>query len=478
MLEEVLNDVKLRMLLWESVGGWADQVNEWYEVDFNTLNVDDMNLFTAKNMKNITQLEKGLPKNLVVPELKESVEQIKDKLPVITYLRNPALRHRHWMMIENLLNYKFKVDETLTLELLESLKVFSFPEELMEISGQASSEYSLEMLLKKVEENWKALEFPIIQHRDAKDAYILGSLEEVQAILDDSNINIITIASSRHVGPIKARVDEWLRVLDLFGRIMDEWQLCQQSWIYLEVIFSAPDIQRQLPNEAKMFLIVDKAFKEVMRRTAKNPMAIEAVSYPDLLEIFQKNNELLEQIMKCLESYLETKRVAFPRFYFLSNDELLDILAQTRNPHAVQPHLRKCFDAISKLEFGVKTATEGEDGEIVESATPILTTDIVAMISPEGERVALGKGLKARGNVEDWLGKVEDNMFVSLRKLMKGSMYDYMSRTREAWCLDHPNQIVLIVSQIMWARNVHAIFDYSKDKTVDMQEFEQKNIQV
>ncbi|XP_065162410.1 dynein axonemal heavy chain 6 isoform X2 [Atheta coriaria] len=477
MLEEVLNDVKLRMLLWESVGGWADQVNEWYEVDFNTLNVDDMNLFTAKNMKNITQLEKGLPKNLVVPELKESVEQIKDKLPVITYLRNPALRHRHWMMIENLLNYKFKVDETLTLELLESLKVFSFPEELMEISGQASSEYSLEMLLKKVEENWKALEFPIIQHRDAKDAYILGSLEEVQAILDDSNINIITIASSRHVGPIKARVDEWLRVLDLFGRIMDEWQLCQQSWIYLEVIFSAPDIQRQLPNEAKMFLIVDKAFKEVMRRTAKNPMAIEAVSYPDLLEIFQKNNELLEQIMKCLESYLETKRVAFPRFYFLSNDELLDILAQTRNPHAVQPHLRKCFDAISKLEFGVKTATEGEDGEIVESATPILTTDIVAMISPEGERVALGKGLKARGNVEDWLGKVEDNMFVSLRKLMKGSMYDYMSRTREAWCLDHPNQIVLIVSQIMWARNVHAIFDYSKDKTVDMQEFEQKNIQ-
>lgn len=60
------------------------------------------------------------------------------------------------------------------------------------------------------------------------------------------------------------------------------------------------------------------------------PLAMEATLQPSLLEIFQRNNALLEQIMKCLESYLETKRVAFPRFYFLSNDELLDILAQTR----------------------------------------------------------------------------------------------------------------------------------------------------
>lgn len=70
------------------------------------------------------------------------------------------------------------------------------------------------------------------------------------------------------------------------------------------------------------------------------------------------------------------------RFYFLFNDELLEILAQTQNPQAVQPHLRKCFDAISQLEFGLLTPGEGETSEKIQ-----YTNDILAMVSPEGEKV-------------------------------------------------------------------------------------------
>ena len=60
----------------------------------------------------------------------------------------------------------------------------------------------------------------------------------------------------------------------------------------------------------------------------KVSLAMQSCTAPGVLEMFQNNNALLEQIMKCLEAYLESKRVIFPRFYFLSNAELLGILAQ------------------------------------------------------------------------------------------------------------------------------------------------------
>ncbi|XP_075229380.1 dynein heavy chain at 16F [Lycorma delicatula] len=466
LLDEVINDVKLRQLLWESVEVWDQNVHDWTHQDFNTLNPDDMYQTTAKFMKNVNQFEKGLPENKIVPKLKSSVELMKDKLPVITTLRNPNMKPRHWMKVEEVLNYKFQPTETKTLKLLEDVDAFLLPTELQEISGQASSEASLEGLLHKVEDAWKALEFSLVTHRDAKDVFILAGLDEVQTVLDESNINISTIASSRHVGPIKTRVEDWASKLELFSKTLDEWMNCQTNWLYLESIFSAPDIQRQLPMESKLFMTVDKSWKQIMRRTAQNPLAMTACTYPGLLETFQNNNSLLDQILKCLEAYLETKRVVFPRFYFLSNDELIEILAQTRNPHAVQPHLRKCFDAIARLEFGVKISDEKEhkDSQNLtkdkKTGSELLTTDIIAMISPENEKVLLGKGLKARGNVEIWLGKVEEAMFFQLHKQMKYSLADYKTKPRTEWILLHPSQIILTVSQTMWCSDVHTVFSH------------------
>uniref|UniRef100_A0A2K6TNM5 Dynein axonemal heavy chain 6 n=1 Tax=Saimiri boliviensis boliviensis TaxID=39432 RepID=A0A2K6TNM5_SAIBB len=479
-LEEVSAELKLKQLLWDSFSEWDKLQQEWLKSKFDCLDPEVLNGQVSKYAKFVSQLEKGLPPNSVVPQLKHKVETMKEKLPVIIDLRNPALKPRHWAAIEQTVDATLVDTEIpLTLERLSELHVFDFGQEIQDISGQASGEAALETILKKVEDSWKTTEFVILPHRDAKDVFILGGTDDIQVLLDDSTINVATLASSRYVGPLKTRVDEWQKQLALFNQTLEEWLTCQRNWLYLESIFSAPDIQRQLPAEAKMFLQVDKSWKEIMRKVNRLPNALRAATQPGLLETFQNNNALLDQIQKCLEAYLESKRVIFPRFYFLSNDELLEILAQTRNPQAVQPHLRKCFDSISKLEFALLTPAEGKIPGIDGEPEKVYTNDILAMLSPEGERVSLGKGLKARGNVEEWLGKVEEAMFTSLRRLCKAAIADYQGKLRTDWVIaGHPSQVILTVSQIMWCRDLTECLETEDNNRIAaLEDFENVNFE-
>ena len=145
---------------------------------------------------------------------------------------------------------------------------------------------------------------------------------------------------------MQKRVDEWEKKLRLFSDTLDEWLAVQRAWMYLESIFKAADIQRQLPNEYKDFDKVNKMWLDLMRKCNADPSALKQATAPKLKENLEKANATLDRVQKNLEDYLETKRAAFPRFFFLSNDELLEILAEARNPQAVQPHLIKCFDNI------------------------------------------------------------------------------------------------------------------------------------
>ena len=177
-----------------------------------------------------------------------------------------------------------------------------------------------------------------------------------------------------------------------------------------------------------------------MQRTKKQPSILVAC-YEGLLMRFQSANKTLEDIQKSLEDYLETKRSAFPRFYFLSNDELLEILSQTRNVHAVQPHLRKCFDNIMKIEFNVKDKNSKE---------------ILAMISSEQEKVVFSESVYAEGNVEFWLMNIERMMVKSLYDITKLAMIEYPveGTIRKDWLFSYPAQPVLTIDQVKWTTGV------------------------
>ncbi|XP_037101848.1 dynein heavy chain 6, axonemal [Syngnathus acus] len=475
-LDELKGEFRLKRLLWDSMKEWDLLQERWRQTTLEKLDMEQLNSQVNKYNKYINQMEKGLPRNNVVPLLKEKVEIMKQRVPMITDLRNPCMKPEHWRSLETVVGSSLSVE--LTVAVVEELNVFSYGTEIMEASAQASGEASVETIINKVEDVWWTTTFSLVQHGDSKEVFILGGTDDIQVLLDDSIINVGTAATSRYVAPIKARVDKLLIRLLRFNQTLDEWLTCQRNWLYLESIFLAPDIKRQLPAESKMFLKVDKSWKAIMAKVKKMPNALKAATQPNLLETFQENNVLLDKIQKCLEDYLESKRVIFPRFYFLSNDELLKILAQTRNPQAVQPHLRKCFDAITHLEFALDTEQSNTGQATLESGEQekVYTKDILNMVSPEGEKVALTKGLKARGNVEDWLCKVEEAMFNSLRQLSKASIADYQITTREEWVVSgYPSQVVLTISQLMWCRDMEACLEGDHDHFAALQQFEFTN---
>ena len=67
------------------------------------------------------------------------------------------------------------------------------------ISVEATQEAALEGMLRKVQDKWVGVELTVKQYKEAKDAYILGSVEDIQAVLEDSLAVMATISSSRFV---------------------------------------------------------------------------------------------------------------------------------------------------------------------------------------------------------------------------------------------------------------------------------------
>jgi len=437
-LKEVVEDVALKCSLWEGGREWDGYVDTWATSLFDQIDIAEMEEKVQRFSKMTFKLERGLPRNKVVPRFKDKVDDYKNLLPVINALLNKSMKTRHWDKVQELIGAPIDRDNNFTLQKILDMEAPDYAEEIAAISTEATQESALEELLHKVSTKWGDVSFMCVSYKESKDTFILGGIEEVTMALEDSMVTMTTILSSRFVGGIRAEVEKVEKGLNLFSETLDEWLNVQKNWMYLESIFSAPDIQRQLPTEAKQFFAVDKQFRDIMRKTRENDNALKAGTTPGYLASFQKANEALDRIQKNLEDYLETKRMAFPRFYFLSNDELLEILAQTKNVQAVQPHMSKCFDGIKSLDFGPDPKS----------------VDIFAMMSPEGESVGLGKNLKARGNVEQWLGAVEAAMIVALKKQGKDSYLSYPEEQRTEWVLKQPAQIVIMVSQIYWCRGV------------------------
>ncbi|KAM6459278.1 dynein axonemal heavy chain 14 [Liasis olivaceus] len=449
-LSEIQSELALRKLLWDSHEEWTKLVFKWKHTIFWNLDVDIIQRDVNRFMQIINILEKGLPENTILPAMKKSLMDFKESLPIIISLRNPSLQRRHWETIQNIVGQPLSWDKRLTLERILELNMFQYGKDINDISIRATRETTLEEMLKKIIALWHKTDFHLCPyHTESSSTCIISSVEDISTLLEESLMTISTIKSSCFVEPIKNLVYAWDHKINLISCTLEEWLTCQRHWIYLEPIFHASEIKRQLPEEAGLFSVVDNKWKEIMKFVGETPNALKATTTSGIFEILQSNNASLEKIQKALEEYLEVKRMIFPRFYFLSNAELLDIVAESKNPDAVQPHLMKCFSNMKKLYIRTQ---------------PQRPPVVLMFRSAEGEILLAPKGIRIRGPVEQWLRNVESTMYNMVRKFIDVAIKEWNQMEFKEWFFTHPGQVILVVSHIKFTQTCEAALSSSNSK--------------
>ncbi|KAI5723048.1 hypothetical protein M8J76_000435 [Diaphorina citri] len=440
-VDEMLERLEPFDQLWSIILEFRESSDLWMEGPFKGLNADEIKEKTDFMFRELNQLARKMtraPGCKMVNDLTRSkLESFRKEVPILQCISNPGMEERHWKILSDELGQDITPNDQTSLKNMLDLGIRNILPKLEEVSLSASKEAELSQSLNKMVTEWSDIKLDVVPYRDT-GTYIIQGTDEIQVMLDDHILRAQTMRGSPYIKPFETEMEAWESKLINMQDILDIWLQVQGTWMYLEPIFSSEDIMRQMPEESRNFKTVDQIWKTIMLFVNKDPHILQATEMEDMLKNFNKCNLMLELIQKGLNDYLEKKRLFFPRFFFLSNDELLEILSETKDPLRVQPHLKKIFEGINLLEYSD-------------------SLEIIGMISLEGEKVALSGLIRpndAKGLVEKWLQQVEDLMIKSLQDICMMALGAYYKSERVVWVTKWPGMVVICVSSITWTAEV------------------------
>lgn len=331
--------------------------------------------------------------------------------------------------------------DTTLCELL-SLGLHEFEEDVKITVDRAVKEMAMKKILNDISSVWQNMKFEFEYH-EKSSLNLLKVSEELIETLEENQVQVHTMINSKFIAHFESEFAQWAIKLEMAENVINMWTDVQRKWTYLESIFiRSEDLRRQLPEDTKIFDKIDANFRQVLD-VVSDPLA-NVISITNQPRLFQRIEQIFVGLVQCekaLNDYLETKRLTYPRFYFISATDLLDILSNGADPMAVGRHLTKLYDSIMKLKYikGSRMAT--------------------GMLAKEHEEhVEFIDELDCGGKVEVWLNDLTCTMRTTLRHLFAQAVREYDDKPREHWVFDWPAQTALCITQIWWSIEVNAAF--------------------
>ncbi|XP_067125373.1 dynein axonemal heavy chain 8-like isoform X2 [Centruroides vittatus] len=440
-LHRIKKELSLLQLLYGLYTEVMEGIDDYSNILWSEFDIDKINEQLQDFQLRCRKLPKALREWQAFLDLKKKIDDFNEKCPLLQLMAHKAMLPRHWHKISELINYKFNIDsETFSLRDVIEAPLLKFKDDVEDICLAALKEQDIEAKLKQIIVEWTTKVFSFSTFKNRGEVLLKGQeTTDIITSLDDSLMVLGSLLSNRYNAPFKKNIQHWVNQLTTTYDIIENWLNVQNLWIYLEAVFVGGDIAKQLPKEAKRFQNIDKSWVKIMTRAHETPNVVECCTADEVLS--QLLLHLLMQLELCQKSlvgYLENKRRLFPRFFFVSDPVLLEILGQASDSHTIQNHLLSIFDNICSVKFSQK------EYDCIE-----------AVNSQEGEQILLQKYVMAKGNVEVWLANLMHEQQQSLNKII---LQAYNNVNAEEFDLiDFMNkyiaQVALLGLQMIWTRD-------------------------
>lgn len=365
---------------------------------------------------------------------------------LIVELKSDALKERHWKQLTKQLRVSWVLSE-LTLGQVWDVNLQKNEGIVKDIILVAQGEMALEEFLKQVRESWQTYELDLINYQN-KCRLIRGWDDLFNKVKEHIN-SVAAMKLSPYYKVFEEEALTWEEKLNRINALFDVWIDVQRRWVYLEGIFSgSADIKTLLPVETSRFQSISSEFLGLMKKVSKSPMVMDVLNIPGVQRALERLADLLGKIQKALGEYLERERTSFPRFYFVGDEDLLEIIGNSKNVARLQKHFKKMFAGVASILLNddntVITGIASREGEEVKFQSPVSTVDYP--------------------KINEWLTLVEKAMRVTLASSLMKAVQD-IKQFKEGninphafmtWCDNYQAQIIVLAAQILWSEDVEA----------------------